>query len=457
MLALAYAAWLLGWSVRREHFFFADDWDWLYRADLLTLKEQFWLVPRYPYNDRPIGALVVRVMYRIFGLNPVPFHVLCLGLHLANMTLLLAVARRILSSWWVSAATALAFGVWSAAVAGATWIADIFDVLGCAWVLLATLTFLSKRPVVRASSVLFYILAARTKEATLGLPAVLLVLVLLKWRSQSWLQPAFDRLSERSGDEAGGAKRAPLTSLLPHISVALFLTVVYVPIMIEHQKNPDVTYRMEISPKTFVDGLFYYFSRLMYGGPWPIGRLIRWTIAIAALLAGVAWRPRAALLGLAGFVIYLGPVIFMARQRDAIYLYMPTAFLSLAFGAAAEAVAARWSLRDVPVAGAMAAFCLLALPHQAHMRSKAGWILQNTAQAERDLTSFRSRVPALKSGARIRLENFPDGYNVFRTPGCSVLKVAYHVDPVHCEFSNRAAPADVVVVRQGGGIEVRLP
>ena len=40
LLALAYAAWLLGWSVRREHFFFADDWDWLYRAALMTLNKR---------------------------------------------------------------------------------------------------------------------------------------------------------------------------------------------------------------------------------------------------------------------------------------------------------------------------------------------------------------------------------------------------------------------------------
>jgi hypothetical protein len=105
----------------------------------------------------------------------------------------------------------------------------------------------------------------------------------------------------------------------------------------------------------------------------------------------------------------------------------------------------------------MAALCLLALPHQAHMRSKAEWILRNTSQAERDLTAFRAQVPALKAGARVRLENFPEGYNVFRTPGCSVLKVAYHVDPVLCEFSNEATSADVVVVRRGDGIEMRLP
>src|SRR4051794_21049128 len=104
----------------------------------------------------------------------------------------------------------------------------------------------------------------------------------------------------------------------------------------------------------------------------------------------------------------------------------------------------------------MAALFLIALPHVAYMRAKSEWMLQNTAQAERDLRAFRAQVPTLKAGARVRLEDFPEGYNVFRTPGCSVLKVAYHVDPVHCEFTAEDTPADVVVARRGEGIVVRL-
>jgi hypothetical protein len=138
-LALVYAWWFFRWSVRGDHFFFADDWDWFRRAEFFTLKQQWSLLPQYYLNDRPVGALIIRALYRTFGLNPAPSNWLCLGLHLANMTLLLALARRLIRSWWVAAATALAYGTWSAALRGVSWFADIFDLLGLTQILLTML------------------------------------------------------------------------------------------------------------------------------------------------------------------------------------------------------------------------------------------------------------------------------------------------------------------------------
>jgi hypothetical protein len=98
-LALGYVWWLLRWSVRPEHYFFADDWDWLYRAALFPWKGQFSLLPQYVPNDRPMGALVFRVLYRAFGLNPVPFHWFCVLLHLTNVMLVAALGQRLMRSW----------------------------------------------------------------------------------------------------------------------------------------------------------------------------------------------------------------------------------------------------------------------------------------------------------------------------------------------------------------------
>src|SRR5262249_44754306 len=100
-IALAYVWWLLAWSVRPEHFFFADDWDWLYRASL-PLSDPFTLLPQYAYNDRPIGALVFRTLYRAFGLAPARFHWTLLALHLLNTTLVLTLAQRLVRSWWLA-------------------------------------------------------------------------------------------------------------------------------------------------------------------------------------------------------------------------------------------------------------------------------------------------------------------------------------------------------------------
>jgi hypothetical protein len=246
--------------------------------------------------------------------------------------------------------------------------------------------------------------------------------------------------------------------LWPYAIIVLVLAVVYAPLAVQHQASPDKTYRMEITPRVYAEGMYFYFSTMLYGRPWPVGRLIRWLVTLAVMAAALRWRPRPALVGAAGFVVFLGPVIFMARQREQLYLYIPASFLVLMLAAGAEAAGQR--LKSSVGAKEAAAvvlmlFFVVTLPHQAHMQTRAKWMLEETAQARIDLEAFKSQVRTLHDNARIVMVGFPEGYNVFRTPGCSVLKVAYHVDPLNCTFSEDTVGADVVVIRRGKGIEVR--
>lgn len=440
-LALLYACWLLGWSLRPDHFFFADDWDWIYRAQSLKLIDQFTLLPRHVYYDRPVGALLISVLYGFFGLNPAPYHWVLLGLHLANMTLVLALARRWLSSWWVAAAAALAWGTWSAALAAATLLSAIFDVLGNTLVLASILAFHSRRTSTRLLSAALYFLAVRTKGVAIGLPALLLVYVLLTHPRRAWLRETF-------------------RTLWPHILVALVLVALYIPMLAAHQNSgdPDKTYRMEFTLRTSVDGLYYYVSSMLYGRPWPVGRLIRWMVVAAAGVAVIALRVRPALAAMAGFVVFLAPVLFLARHRDVLYLYIPAVFFALALGGAAEAVAGRvrvsaaWRERT---AAAMMLLSMVALPHVVYMRKHGAWMLETTAQAKRHLEAFRTNCASLKPGARVALLGFPAGYNLFSTQGCSALKVAYGVDAVSCEFTADGSGADVVVVYREDGLDIK--
>jgi hypothetical protein len=199
---------------------------------------------------------------------------------------------------------------------------------------------------------------------------------------------------------------------------------------------------------------------MLYGGPWPVGRLIRWTVVAAACVAAVTWRVRTGLVAMAGFLVFLLPVIFLAQHRDALYLYIPAVFFALALGGVAEAAAARlpvsaaWRERT---ATAMMMLCVVALPHVASMRKHGAWVLEDTARAKRQLEAFRANCASLKSGARVALIGFPDGYNLFRTPGCSALKVVYRVDAVSCDFTADGSAADVVVVHRGEGLDITCP
>jgi hypothetical protein len=427
--------------VRPEHYFFADDWDWLYRAALLPLRDQISLLPRYAYNDRPIGALAFRTLYGIFGLNPVPFHATLLALHLLNMSMVLILARRLVGSWWVAAATALAYGGWSAAVEAASWIAAIFDVLANTLILLTLLTFSSRRWPVRAASVALFYLAIRTKEAAIVTPAVLLVLVMVSYPRKQWMAEA-------------------RRTLWPHCLIAALVIAVYLPLLTHHQdaQASSSPYRMVFTPQAFFEGLYNYVSAMLYGRPWPVGRVIRW-IGVAALLAAGLWsRSRVTIAGFAGFVLFLLPVLFLVNQRQALYLYIPAVFFALALGGGAEATATRMRLTAAwrePVAVGIVLLCVATLPHHAKMQARAAWILSHTIRARADLAAFQANVPSLHNGARIALIGFPDDYYVFQTRGCSALKVLYRIDPVSCEAAADGGGADAVVTWHPEFIEVR--
>jgi hypothetical protein len=432
-LALAYVWWLLAWSVRPEHFFFADDWDWLYRATQ-PLRGQFTLLPAYAYNDRPLGAMAYRLLYVMFGLNPVPFHRTLLALHLVNTTLVLILARRLLQSWWLAAATALAYGGWSAANEAVSWMGEIFEVLACTLVLLTMLTFSSRRWPVRALSVVCFYLALRTRESPIVTPAVLLVIVLVFFPRNQWFAEAH-------------------RTLWPHAVLALVFVAMYVPLLGQHQEKVQAgnPYHMEFTPRVFFDGLYYYVSTMFYGRPWPVGRLIRWAAVTALVCAGLMRQSRATLVGLAGFVLYLAPVVFLPHQRQALYLYIPAVFFALAIAGGAEALARG---REA-VAVALMLLCVIALPHRAKMSARADWMLAHTSRAKADIDAFRARVPTLREGARIALIGFPQDYHVFQTLGCSVLKVYYRVDQVSCEPAADGSGADVAVTWHLQRIEIK--
>jgi len=440
-LALGYVWWLLRWSVRPEHYFFADDWDWLYRAALFPWKGQFSLLPQYVPNDRPMGALVFRVLYRAFGLNPVPFHWFCVLLHLTNVMLVAALGQRLMRSWWAAAAAALAYGTWSAAIEPATWMAGIFDLLGCTLILVTALAFSSPRWAVRAASVIFFYFALRTKETAIVLPVLLAVIVMVCYPRREWI--------------AVGKR-----TLLPHVVLALVFVAVYVPLIARGHSAWEASnpYRMEPTPRVAAQGLYFYASAMFYGRPWPLGRLIRWGAALALLGAGVVWGSRATSVGLAGFVLFLAPVLFLSHHRQALYLYIPAAFFALALGGAAEAVADRLAARPAwrePAAVAILLVCIVALPHWAHMRHRADWIVTHTLRAKQDLDAFRAKVAVLRPEARVALVGFPEDYHVFQTYGCPALRLLYHVDGVSCAASEDGAGADVVVRYRREGIEVR--
>src|SRR5438552_2584123 len=141
----------------------------------------------------PLTWLTVALDYRLWGLNPLGYHLTNLVLHAANAVLLFALARRLLAAATPTggagalsvgaATTALFWALHPLRVESVAWATERRDVLSGVFFLLAVLTYvravLAGAPGRRwwlAGSVGAYALALASKATVLGLPLALLVL-----------------------------------------------------------------------------------------------------------------------------------------------------------------------------------------------------------------------------------------------------------------------------------------
>jgi hypothetical protein len=423
ILALAGVALVLvtyprfAWSLRPEHFFRADDWDWLANAALLRVPDFASLWPRWVYNDRPGGALLITAVYRLAGLDNVVFHGVWVAIHLLNTLLVFAAGLRLFRSIPLAWVAACAFGNWSSSTEAVVWVAAVFDLLLGTFILTSVLTFLSERTWVRALSPVFYFLAMRTKEAALLLPVVLLICVLLSVPRKNWLLECFHRLKWHFC----------LLGLFT-ASYGYFFAIQHV-----GRTKPDDPYFLKFDLLTFIRGLGFYLRSMLYRqGRIPILALAAGAALLIAL--AIAKRGKTVVIGAAGFLLFLFPVIFLPNHRYGFYLYAPSAFFAISWvGLAREAAEfIRWPRARAPLAAAVALGSFLALPHRTAARQTANWTLEQTARYKQQYWQFRWRYPALRKGAMIVFVGFPHHDSAFIPGPCNSLKTAYRDDSISC-------------------------
>jgi hypothetical protein len=453
ILALAGVALVLvtyphfAWSLSPEHFFRADDWDWLSNAALLRVPGYADLWPRWIYNDRPAGALLITAVYRLAGLDNVVFHGVWVAIHLLNTLLVFAAGLRLFRSIPLAWVAACAFGNWSSSTEAVVWVAAVFDLLLGTFILASVLTFLSEKNWVRALSPVFYFLAMRTKEAALLLPVLLLICVLLCVSRNNWLSECFHRLKWHF---------CLLGMFIARYGY--FFATQYAA-----RIPPDNPYFLKFDLLTFIRGLTFYLRSMLYRqGRIPV--LVLAAGAALLIVLVVARRGKAVVIGAAGFVLFLFPVIFLPNHRYGFYLYAPSVFFAISWvGLAREAAELiRWPRARAPLAAAVALGSFLALPHRTAARQTANWTLEQTARYRQQYRQFRWRYPVLSKGARIVFVGFPRNDSAFDPGPCNSLKAAYRDDSISCVMLKEgdpippvepARPDTIYVVLRSGRLE----
>lgn len=184
-VALFLAAWLLSHAWKGLLIYFTGD-------DMMNLY-QAWALPAWkifaanlsPFSTvyRPFGTAVYRVVFALAGWRPLEFRVVVYAFLLLNIWLVYRVARRLTGSAEIGVLAALLFSYHRNLMDLYLNNGTLYDVLACAFFLLALEFFLQSRWVWFLVS---YVVALNSKEMAAALPLVLLAYVMIYRRRPHW-------------------------------------------------------------------------------------------------------------------------------------------------------------------------------------------------------------------------------------------------------------------------------
>ncbi len=401
------------WLLDARVFFFADDWDWLLYAGFSQWNTFLHPLPTMAYNDRPMGELFVKALYKLVGLNYAAFQSGLLTLHAVNCVLLYSIATRYTTRIGALVAAFLA-ATWFSANGAVGWTAAIFDLLGATFCL--GTVYLRQLSIKSGTNIAYdlagaacYVLAIRTKEYALGTVAVLFLMnVLVEKRSL----------------------RATIRQLAPYLFVFFVYAARYGQLLATEPPPIGNPYHLDLSPFTVVDTLGFYVRTAFYA---HFGLPVALVAAmVAGLGAGMLMSDdnakRAGLLGMAGFFILLGPVLLLPGHHDGLYLYAPHFLAALAIGVL-------FARRFVPMAlGVAIVAALMVGPTWNRGRQNAiNWVYGMDGANRVQFDTAVKLLTPLAPGTAIFISGVESVFNPFRE-GIS-LQLA---------FKDRAVSADVL-------------
>jgi hypothetical protein len=281
-------------------YFSLDDFNNLHWVRLRTVPESIGLLfSPSAEHFRPTGMLVYKIAYSLFDRDPRPYHWLMWGIHTFNVWLVYTVVKRLTGSRASAAVGALLFVYPPAFTDVFSNFGTIFELTGAAFFFAGILVWERKNrtPAVVLLAMAMFVLALKSKEMAITLPAVWLLQDLLLRRPWKWKECAM--------------------VLLPGIMGAWFGIQRLVAMK---EPNPNQPYYMDLQGVTMGRGFSFYFNALL-------GTQFRWQVwcigFVAVLLLFALLRWRLVLFFQAYVFVTFLPVIFLINHRDEFYWYFP--------------------------------------------------------------------------------------------------------------------------------------
>ena len=372
-------------------------------------------------SDRPLGALVYRAMFAMFGLHPLGYRLVCFALLVANLALLYLFCRRLSGSREVAALACL-LGAYHAHLADLYYsTGTIYDLLCCLFFLQAFDYYLKTReqgdPSWRqtALTVVLYLCALASKEMAVLLPVYV---ALYAW---------------------------PRVARVRFLWLAAPLTVAYVVWKIAgpHAMMANPLYAVHLSLHGFLASWRAYLNDLFFGAiAFNTVKLV--ALWVAVTIFAVLARQRD--IWLAWSIAMLGvlPFIFIApRGFFVMYLVLPGWYL---LGASAlvrlRNGMTRWAELVAVRPGQLALFAvaalLLILLHRSEKDAGKTWVAGSYRQVRGVLGVLESRYPNMPRGAKVLF--LSDPYDADDWILTSMFRLEYrdpelHVDRVKADAS----------------------
>jgi hypothetical protein len=383
-LAVALAL-LLGFVLPKslQSGFFPDDLLNLYEYWVLFWPEVIRQIA-WPLADgyRPFGALFYKPLFAAFGLNPLPFRVVCVGLLVLNLTLAYSLFRLLFDE--VTAAVSVMLFAFHAYLSDLYYSsATIYDLLGFFFYYLALWLYLRYRRTGGRFQCglifLVFVCGLNTKEIVVTLPLIFLVVERLSPAPRSYALAAVT-----------SAVAAVFTLAKAAGNTTLGLNPAYQP-----------------SPAYFLSNLERYFGMLVYvheGLPLPL---------VFGLIGGavlVAWLSSSRSAWLALLISLLAPLPVMFIMPRSFYVF----YIALWGWAALAGCALVGVYRKLsggralnPVVAAL--FCA-AIVVSLHLRARPygdAWLANEEGKVARVLEQVRRTFPEMPRGAKIFVSDDP--------------------------------------------------
>lgn len=325
-----------------KYYFAQDDFILLKRAAYEGSSSLAQFLGSTPGQFRPLSKVAYFVaMYRLFDLNPFPFHVVSLLLHVFNVILFFRLLTKLkIATSPALAATAL-FGLSVTVLNVVGWISCVQQLLGECFMLLSLLYGLSalQKPCLRNTvlSIVAYVLAVMSMEQTYAVPLILFLI-------------AFNNSVVNSGagkirDAAG--KTAPhLTAFVLFLGFMLFWKGI--------PSSGDYTFilggNVVANLMTYLDRVFQFsvifpFQANVASAGITASHLFFFALVFYNIARG---RGKQTLLAIAIFTLTMLPALFLENHVFYLHLYIPSLgilyLLALAFDDFFELLA-RWNAK----------------------------------------------------------------------------------------------------------------